>query len=105
MNFLPTKPILRVKHGSHLYGTSTPESDQDFKGVHIPSGRGILLQQPESVINKGVKLSDTIKNQAGDVDEQSFSVQKYLQMLSVGDTVATEMLFASRTPEMIKRKA
>lgn len=33
--------IVRVKFGSHLYGTNTPTSDLDFKSVHIPPARDI----------------------------------------------------------------
>ena len=89
-----TKQLVKIRHGSHLYGTSTPASDTDFKGVHLPSGRKIILQRPENVIDGQVKLSDTIKNQAGDIDYQSYSLQKFLKMLADGDTVATEILFA-----------
>jgi hypothetical protein len=84
--------ILTVKHGSHLYGTSTPQSDTDFKGVHLPSGRGILLGRAEDVIDRGTN-NTSAKNTADDTDYQSYSLQKFLMMLSKGDTVATEMLF------------
>lgn len=33
--WLQDRTILLVRHGSHAYGTSTPESDEDFKGVAI----------------------------------------------------------------------
>jgi predicted nucleotidyltransferase len=39
------RQIVRVQHGSHLYGTNTPSSDMDYKGVHIPNGRAIILQR------------------------------------------------------------
>jgi hypothetical protein len=90
------RPIVRVQHGSHLYGTSTPASDLDFKGVHIPSGRAIILQRAENVVDRKVKLSDTIKNGAEDTDDQSYSLQKFFGMIAVGDTVATEILFAPK---------
>lgn len=95
----PITTLVRVKHGSHLYGTSTPQSDQDFKSVHLPSGKGIIMQRAENVIDSRIKLSDTIKNQAGDIDDQSYSLQKFLTMVSAGDTVGTEILFAP--PEAI----
>lgn len=97
----PVKQLVRVKHGSHLYGTSTPASDQDFKGVHLPSGEAIILQRAENVIDTGVKskVEGTDKNDADAIDSQSFSVQKFFEMLMKGDTVATEVLFAP--PEAI----
>lgn len=92
----PVKQLVRVKHGSHLYGTSTPASDQDFKGVHLPSGEAIILQRAENVIDTGVKskVEGTDKNDADAIDSQSYSVQKFFEMLMKGDTVATEILFA-----------
>jgi hypothetical protein len=89
-----TRSIVRVRHGSHLYGTSTPTSDLDFKGVHIPSGQAIILQRAENVLDRRIKVSDSIKNAAEDVDDQSYSLQKFFGMLAVGDTVSTEILFA-----------
>ena len=29
--------ILKIRTGSHLYGTNTPESDEDFSGIFIDS--------------------------------------------------------------------
>lgn len=88
------RQLVRVLHGSHLYGTNTTSSDMDIKGVHIPSARAIIMQRAENVIDRRDKISDTIKNQAGDTDEQSYSVQKFLGMIAAGDTNAAEILFA-----------
>ncbi len=92
----PVRQLVRIKHGSHLYGTSTPASDTDYKGVHLPSGQAILLGRPENVINSGVtsKLAGTDKNSSDAVDSESYSLQKFFEMLAKGDTVATEILFA-----------
>lgn len=90
----PLTPIVRLIHGSRLYGTATPTSDTDYKGVHIPSGEAILLGRPEDVITRDIRAADAARNGPGDVDDQSYSLAKFLKMVSVGDTVATEMLFA-----------
>ncbi len=92
----PVKQLVRIRHGSHLYGTSTPASDTDYKGVHIPSGYGIIMQRAEDVIDDGVtsKAAGTAKNDADAVDSQSYSLAKFYGMLMKGDTVATEILFA-----------
>lgn len=39
LEWLPKATILLVRHGSQAYGTSTPESDLDVKGVAIPPSR------------------------------------------------------------------
>lgn len=88
------KTLVRVPHGSTLYGTTTPQSDQDFKSVHLPSGRNLILQRPEDVIDKSVVSKVGTKNDADAIDDQSFSLQKFFKMLADGDTVATEILFA-----------
>jgi len=34
--------VVKIKFGSHLYGTTTPSSDMDFKSVFIPTREEIL---------------------------------------------------------------
>jgi len=91
---LPVTPIVRLLHGSHLYGTSTPDSDVDYKGVHLPSGKAIVLGEPEMVITRNTQPNRQVANTPDDIDDQSYSLAKFLGMLSTGDTVATEMIFA-----------
>jgi len=87
--------IVRIQFGSHLYGTNTPSSDLDYKAVHVPSGRDILLQRVTgSVCTKREKTSEGEKNLPGEVDEESYSLQRYLGLLIQGQTVAIDMLFA-----------
>lgn len=89
----PAKTLVRIRHGSHLYGTNTPTSDLDYKGVFLPAGRDILLQRVPKVIDKGTG-NQHVKNTKDDVDDQSFPLQKFLHMVTTGDTVGTELLFA-----------
>jgi predicted nucleotidyltransferase len=37
MGWIEDNTVLFVRHGSHAYGTNTPESDTDFKGIAIPT--------------------------------------------------------------------
>ena len=91
----PLRRLVTTVHGSHLYGTSTPESDRDYKGVHLPSGRGILLQRPENVFDESIKAKNAAGKNTGDaIDHQSYSVEKFCRMLAIGDGFATEILFA-----------
>lgn len=86
--------IMRITFGSHLYGTSTPASDTDYKSIFIPDARSILLQRaPEGHSTQRPKMTGE-KNVAGDVDEEVFSVQKFLKLASEGQTVAMDVLFA-----------
>lgn len=86
--------LIEMRFGSHLYGTATPQSDVDFKAVHVPAGRALLLQRAEKVISRKTKQDGTAKNTADDVDYESYSVQKYLALAAEGQTVALDMLFA-----------
>jgi hypothetical protein len=94
------KSIVQIKFGSHLYGTSTPESDLDIKGVYIPCADDILLQHVNPMISKSREKSFGEKNTADDVDEEYYSLQRYLELLSQGQTVALDMLFAPETAMM-----
>jgi len=45
MGWLRDRTVLLVRHGSHAYGTNTPESDEDFKGIAIPPKQYFLGSQ------------------------------------------------------------
>ncbi len=93
--------IVRIKFGSHLYGTSTPESDTDFKSVHVPEASDILLQRVKDSVSLSPKRTkaENEKNTAEDQDDESYSLQKFLRLAAEGQTVAIDMLFAPN-PEL-----
>lgn len=86
--------IMRCAFGSRLYGTSTPESDLDFKSVFIPDGRSILLQRAKNAINDHRPKAEREKNYAGEVEEERFSLQRFLGLAAEGQTIALDVLFA-----------
>lgn len=85
---------MKCVFGSRLYGTSTPESDLDYKSVFVPTGRDILLQRAKGAVSQSRPKGTGEKNDAGDVDEERFSLQRYLQLVGEGQTNALDMLFA-----------
>lgn len=88
--------LIKIKHGSHLYGTNTPESDTDYKSVHIPARREILLQRGDTTLDFGIKSkNEGGKNNPDAIDHQSFALRKFFEMLIKGDTNAAEILFCS----------
>lgn len=99
------KAIVRMQFGSHVYGTNLPTSDLDFKAVHVPHIEDILLQRVRPSINTKTKKDDAQKNGPGDIDFESFALQKFMAMLLEGQTVALSMLFTpdewiiERSPE------
>lgn len=88
------RSIVAIKFGSHLYGTATPASDLDYKRVYVPDARAILLQRVKATISKQRPKAEHECNVAGDVDEEAYSLQRYLGLVAEGQTVALDMLFA-----------
>lgn len=86
--------IVEMQFGSHLYGTATARSDLDFKSVHVPAARDILLQRVRDTITSSRPKAPGERNDPDDVDRESYSLQRYLALLAQGQTVALDMLFA-----------
>jgi hypothetical protein len=85
--------LFLCKFGSHLYGTSTPESDEDYKGVYLPTlDQCIIGDVPRTVSYYSGK--DDSKNTKDDVDIEIYSLHYFLKLLSRGDTGALDILHA-----------
>lgn len=90
------RTIVRIKFGSHLYGTATPASDLDYKSVFVPDARSILLRRGRDSISHQRPKAEGEKNVAGEIDEEAYSLQRYLSLAAEGQTVALDVLFAPR---------
>jgi hypothetical protein len=86
--------ILEVKFGSHLYGTSTENSDLDLKGIYLPTAREIILHKYQKTNSTTRPKREFERNTKDDVDIEIFSLDRYLQLLIEGQTVALDILFA-----------
>jgi hypothetical protein len=86
--------IVEMRFGSHLYGTATPHSDLDYKAVYVPDARAILLQRVQPAVSLHPAKDPGGKNAPGDIDREIFSLQRYLELLAEGQTMALDMLFA-----------
>ena len=87
-----------TKYGSHLYGTSTPTSDTDLKGLFWPNMKDLVLQKRCNAITYSSGDSSG-KNTKDDVDIQFWSVQYWAELLRVGDTNAMDLLFSMYSEE------
>jgi hypothetical protein len=87
------KDILRIRFGSHLYGTSTPTSDEDWKGVFVPETRDVLLGHIPKTANSE-RGQDGVKNAPGELDLENYSLHHFVRLAVQGQTVALDMLFA-----------
>lgn len=98
--------IFRTKFGSHLYGTATPQSDEDWKAVFIPERRNILLGRGSETVQINSKTDKRTgfqrKNEPGEIDTEAHSLKKFLGLAADGQTVALDMLFA--TPLVHERR-
>lgn len=86
------KIIVKTIAGSHLFGTNTPQSDQDFKGVFIPSANEIILGNYSDTF-RSTTGNDGTRNTKEDIDTELYSLRKFFAMLENGDTAAIELLF------------
>jgi len=89
------KTIVKVIFGSYLYGTATPESDRDYKGVFMPTREQIFLGKIPKSINTSTG-SDNKRNTADDVDMEMYSLPYFIKLACEGQTVALDMLHAPR---------
>ena len=80
--------------GSQLYGTNTPESDTDYKGVFMPPYKEILLNRIPKSININTKKGGQTKNTSEDTDTEVYSLHYFIKLACEGQTVALDMLHA-----------
>lgn len=85
------KTIMKSYFGSHLYGTSTPESDVDFKEIYVPHARDILTGNVKEHMSKNTNNTSS-KNTKDDVDHELYSLKYFFKLSADGETVALDML-------------
>lgn len=85
------KTIMKGYFGSHLYGTSTPESDVDFKEIYVPHARYILTGNVKEHMSKNTNNTSS-KNTKDDVDHELYSLKYFFKLAADGETVALDML-------------
>lgn len=83
--------LVRMKFGSHLYGTNTASSDTDYKTVFLPDINSLLTCTTKHAFSKGTGKSHT-KNTNHDTDDDYYSLHKFIEMAKAGDAVALDML-------------
>ena len=81
--------------GSRLFGSDTPLSDVDVKGVFLPSKQSLYLQTAPQQFSQNTNPSDSErKNTVSDVDVTVWSLQFWLKLLQRGDINAVSLLFS-----------
>jgi len=72
--------IFKCLSGSHMYGTNTESSDEDFKGIFV--------QSPESVLENGYKEQISISD-----DEVYYEIRRFVDLAAGGNANMLEILF------------
>ena len=88
------KTVVKMVFGSQLYGTSTPASDTDYKGIYLPSMREMMLGRVKNSFTMNTKKNSNEKNTSDDVDMEFYSLQYFFELAKKGETVALDMLHA-----------
>jgi len=86
--------VVKMMFGSHLYGTNTPNSDTDYKGVFLPTRDQIFLGNIPKSYNNAKKKPEGQKNSQADVDMEAYSLHYFIKLACEGQTVALDMLHA-----------
>lgn len=91
----PNNVVLLCLHGSHLYGTDTPESDKDYKGIYKATPAEIILDKAkETLIFNTKPTSDRRRNTKEDVDYQYKELRRFIKDALAGQIYAIDLLFA-----------
>lgn len=90
--------ILKVETGSHLYGTSTVDSDKDFTGICIPPQDCVLgLYTFDQYIGGTKSSSEQRRNTKDDTDITIHSLKKYISLAKDNNPNILELLFSPRS--------
>lgn len=77
--------VVLSKFGSHLYGTATETSDEDYKGIYLPTKRQLLLNK----IPKTYSLPKT-----SGVDLQIWSIHHWFKLACNGEAESIDLIHA-----------
>ncbi|MFW6377680.1 MAG: DNA polymerase beta superfamily protein [bacterium] len=94
------KLLYLCKFGSHLYGTSTPDSDVDYKGIFLPSKKSMLLgERCNSLHYKSG--DDRSKNSKDDIDIDLWSLQYFFHLVGKGETNAIDLIYSPSNKDCV----
>lgn len=100
MEWLSSSIVYLVESGSRSYGTNTPESDRDYKGIVIPPKEYLYgLRTFKSMeISTGQQES---KNSSDDIDITLYSLHEFVRLSLNANPNLIEMLFVEEESILI----
>lgn len=87
--------VVLSRHGSHLYGTDTENSDTDYKGIFLPTLEDVILQRIPKSIHYNT-CDDKSKNSGDDIDIELHSLHHFIKLACEGQTIAVDLLFSTK---------
>lgn len=92
------KVIFETLFGSHIYGTNTPNSDLDYKGIFMQDPKEIVMgiKRDSEVSCTKVKKGIGIRNSKDDIDREVKELRKFISDALDGQTYAIDMLYSPR---------
>lgn len=87
--------------GSRLYETHSEDSDEDFKGLFLPTVKECILGGYSRNINIKTNLKKDVKNSAEDSDTELYALQEFIKLALQGQTVAIDMLSTPKDKTLI----
>ena len=96
-SFAENNKILKMRVGSHLYGTNTPTSDEDFSGIFITNedyyfGMYKFKENGEADNSKKSKL-ESGKNAPDAVDDKLYELRRFCKLAMENNPNIMEHLF------------
>jgi predicted nucleotidyltransferase len=89
--------LFELKVGSHLYGTSTPESDEDFAGVFIAPLKSYFgLENVKEVDQSVVSKLESGKNAPDAVDKKLYEIRNFFKLAVDNSPNILEMVIAPK---------
>lgn len=90
-----------TKFGSHLYGTNTLFSDQDYKGIFLPSFTSCVMADTLKQISTTTNNNEN-RNTKNDVDVQLLSFQYWIKKLRQGEINSIDLMYSSSNQNTIE---
>jgi predicted nucleotidyltransferase len=93
-----TNTILKIKTGSHLYGTNTPKSDLDFTGVFIAGEDYYFGLKNVKEVNNSIESKDASgKNTSEAVDDKLYEIRNFANLALQNNPNIIETLFVNES--------
>jgi uncharacterized protein len=89
--------ILEIRVGSHLFGTNTPTSDQDFLGIFMPYKEIIYGFQKCEEVDLSIKHKDEVgRNTSEAIDRHFHEFRKFVQLALQNNPNILHVLFVDK---------